>query len=298
MRIPAPNFTATPNDLFDEWLPLLSHVELKVLMAIMRKTFGWHKIRDRISLSQLEKITGSKRSAIIKATKNLQKLGLIFKEVIGQKGSENTVYELIIIEDSNNSYQSPQETPPSLPGRPTKETFQKVSKETYKESSKAKKSQKKDLSPPITFNATTRKFEGITQEDINAWRKAHPSVNVEKAIDECAIWALSNHREHYRISLNTFMKNTEKNHTTAYIPKEEIKYNASEEDIKINKENALCWEKLNESKKISNYSINAKPSSILFVFPNNQSVEVVYHLPKEEFEKQCLPSLKRMKIRN
>lgn len=125
MFIPQPNFTQAPNVLFDEWLPLLTHVELKVLMVIMRKTFGWHKIRDQISLSQLEKYTGSKRSNIITAAENLQKLGLILKQVIGKQGEQETYYELIIKEDSNNSYQSHQGTPPSPTAGPTKETLTK-----------------------------------------------------------------------------------------------------------------------------------------------------------------------------
>jgi|SRR6267378_1587213 len=296
MRIPAPNFTATPNDLFDEWLPLLSHVELKVLMTIMRKTFGWHKIRDRISLSQLEKITGSKRSAIIKAAKNLQKMGLIFKEVVGEKGFENTVYELVVIEDSNNFTQSPGETPPSLPRRPTKETFQNVSKETYKETSKGKKKEKIDLSPKITFNSSTRKFEGITQEDIDTWRKAHPSVNVNKVIDECAIWALSNPREHYRKSINTYMKNTEKNHTTPYIPKDKNEVEFSLEDVKTNKSLAEKWELEYSKKRMQNYDIHAKPSNVLFLFPNNVSESLEFNHPTEEFKKKCQQYLNRLKI--
>lgn len=116
MKISIPNFTQTPNEIFDEWLPVLSHVELKVLMVIMRKTFGWHRIRDRISLSQLEKITGSKRYAIINASKKLQILGLITKKTEGKKGLEETYYELVIIDNSNISYQSPGETGEGSPG--------------------------------------------------------------------------------------------------------------------------------------------------------------------------------------
>lgn len=121
-RVPAPNFTQTPNILFDEWLPQLKLVELRVLMVILRKTFGWQKIKDRISLRQLEKLTGSQRRDIIKAVDRLEELGLIKKDVSGQNGYQETFYELIVHEDSNNSYRCESHTPPSVNLTPTKET--------------------------------------------------------------------------------------------------------------------------------------------------------------------------------
>lgn len=290
MKIPAPNFTQTPNELFDEWLSILSHVELKVLMVIMRKTFGWHKIRDRISLTQLEKITGSKRSAIIKAAKNLQKLGLIFKEVVGEKGLENTVYELVIIEDSNNFNQSPGGTPPSLPAGPTKENVPKYEKKN------SKKKNSNDPSPVISFNRQTLQFEGITETDIRDWRKAHPSVNVLKVLDEAKNWAKSNPRDHYRISLNTFMKNTEMKHTTPWNPPEEKEKNFPPEDVQINKNLAEEWELIYNKNRIQNYDLQSKPSRVLFLFPNNESHEVSYLCSNEEFIKDCKPFILRLKI--
>jgi len=50
-----PNFTQIPNIFFDEWLPILEKGELKVLLYIMRRTYGFQKTKDRISFSQLEK---------------------------------------------------------------------------------------------------------------------------------------------------------------------------------------------------------------------------------------------------
>ncbi len=112
MRINAPTFTMTPNDLFDHWLPNLGEGELKVLLVIMRKTFGWHKARDRISISQLAHITGLREETVVIATKSLQNKGLIIREVTGQIGRQETYYELIINEDSNNSYPSDQPRTP------------------------------------------------------------------------------------------------------------------------------------------------------------------------------------------
>jgi len=99
MQIPAPNYTQTPNDLFDHWLPFLKEIELKVLLVILRKTFGWHKTRDKISLSQLESLTGSNQTRVLKAVKSLIEKGVISKEVIGPIGKQITYYELVIGEN-------------------------------------------------------------------------------------------------------------------------------------------------------------------------------------------------------
>jgi phage replication O-like protein O len=128
MRVTAPNYTQIPNNLLDEWIPKLSEGELRVILVIMRKTFGWHKIRDQISLSQLEKHSGLQRQAILAATKSLENRGLISKTVTGENGTQKTFYELVIIEDSNNLDQYDRNTPPSVIDTPTKENPTKEKK--------------------------------------------------------------------------------------------------------------------------------------------------------------------------
>ena len=49
----SPNYTPVPDELFDEQLPDLSGSELKVLLYIIRLTFGFKKDSDNISLNQL-----------------------------------------------------------------------------------------------------------------------------------------------------------------------------------------------------------------------------------------------------
>lgn len=93
-----PNYTQIPNEMIDKWLPHLKGLEVKVLLVIMRKVFGWHKVRDRISLSQLEKLTGSSRTHICKSIESLIQKGLVYKEICGNSGREETYYQLVIIE--------------------------------------------------------------------------------------------------------------------------------------------------------------------------------------------------------
>jgi phage replication O-like protein O len=88
-------FTKTPNDLSDHWLPFLKEGELKVLVVIMRKTIGYGKKVDWISLSQLEKFTGLARKTILDSVESLLSKGLIIKNLIGKKGSQKTYYEVV-----------------------------------------------------------------------------------------------------------------------------------------------------------------------------------------------------------
>ena len=57
--------------LFDEVMPVVSHAEFKVVMAVVRKTFGWNKGQDRISLSQLVKATGVSMRKVIDSVRSL-----------------------------------------------------------------------------------------------------------------------------------------------------------------------------------------------------------------------------------
>ena len=49
----SPRYTQVPDELFDELMAYLSGAELKVLLYIIRRTFGFKKDSDNISLSQI-----------------------------------------------------------------------------------------------------------------------------------------------------------------------------------------------------------------------------------------------------
>ena len=83
--IPEPNFFQCPNIIIDEYLKELSGSELKCFLFIVRKTKGWHKDVDAISISQFEDYTGLSNRAVIDACNSLVSRGLIFQDV-GQRG--------------------------------------------------------------------------------------------------------------------------------------------------------------------------------------------------------------------
>lgn len=74
-----PNTSSIPNVLFDYWMEKLSPAEFKILMCIARKTYGWNKSHDLISIKQIGVMTGLHKSGIIKNVEKLVSIGLVNK---------------------------------------------------------------------------------------------------------------------------------------------------------------------------------------------------------------------------
>lgn len=93
-----PNYTETPNMLFDDFMKDMSESELKVTLAIVRQTFGYHKKSDPISLSQLEKMTGLSRTACQSGVDAVIKRGLVTRST----GKRNvSIYTLVVNDDQS-----------------------------------------------------------------------------------------------------------------------------------------------------------------------------------------------------
>lgn len=99
-KITRPNFTQIPNVVFDHWMAILTPAEFKVLLCICRKTFGWHKEKDRISLKQIADLTGLSRQSVINNIENLIAAGLVvkFKKKDSLTGDEPNCYEICVHE--------------------------------------------------------------------------------------------------------------------------------------------------------------------------------------------------------
>jgi len=113
-----PHYTQVPDQLFDEHLPYLGHAELKVLLFIIRRTFGWGKSADAISLSQLERGTGLSRRSVREAVKSLEQKRLIVADRCPSPRGDPSVnvYRLNIKNEEPNA-------PAASPARPpTSET--------------------------------------------------------------------------------------------------------------------------------------------------------------------------------
>jgi hypothetical protein len=109
-----PNYTQVPDEVFDQLLPVLSGAELKVLMYVIRRTFGFGKEADAISTAQLadgittrdgrvlDSGTGLAKSSIKTATASLvEKEILTVRRVRSPEGDyETNVYSLRFYEEN------------------------------------------------------------------------------------------------------------------------------------------------------------------------------------------------------
>jgi phage replication O-like protein O len=64
-------FTQVPNQIMDT-MPMRTPAENLVLFAICRKTYGWQKTRDQISISQIMKLTGISKQGVLNCLKSLK----------------------------------------------------------------------------------------------------------------------------------------------------------------------------------------------------------------------------------
>ena len=76
IRVDAPNYTQTPNVIFAT-APEMGEAELRVTLHVIRKTFGWHKLSDEISLTQFEDGTGLSRQSVINGIAQALKRGTV-----------------------------------------------------------------------------------------------------------------------------------------------------------------------------------------------------------------------------
>jgi len=104
----SPNYTPVPDELFDEQLPDLSGAELKVLLYVIRRTFGFKRESDNISLSQmlnglrsrdgrqLDRGVGLTKKTLLLAIKSLEEKQIVFTERRRSlvNGDEPTSYRL------------------------------------------------------------------------------------------------------------------------------------------------------------------------------------------------------------
>ncbi|MCX7599419.1 MAG: replication protein, partial [Armatimonadetes bacterium] len=104
----SPNFTSVPDEVFDLLLSVLTEAELKVLLYIIRRTFGFKKSADSISIrqmtrgirtatgQQLDSGTGLSVPSVTKAVKSLERQGIIvaIRSSSKERGSETTTYAL------------------------------------------------------------------------------------------------------------------------------------------------------------------------------------------------------------
>jgi hypothetical protein len=104
----SPNGTIVPDEVFDVLMPQLGDAELRVLMYVIRRTFGFKKSSDDISLGQitggivtrdgvvLDRGAGVGKTAAVRAVKGLVAKGILLarRNQSRERGNEPTTYAL------------------------------------------------------------------------------------------------------------------------------------------------------------------------------------------------------------
>ncbi|MDP9349923.1 MAG: replication protein [Chloroflexota bacterium] len=106
-----PNFTPVPDEFLDEILPAMkSEAELKIILYAMRRTYGFKRDSDNISISQflhgiktrdgaqLDRGTGLSKRHLLKALDSLEKQGMLVRtrRYSQKNGDEATNYSLVL----------------------------------------------------------------------------------------------------------------------------------------------------------------------------------------------------------
>ena len=107
----SPTYTMVPDEVFDELLVELTGAELKVLLYIIRRTFGFKRESDTISLSQmlhgivtrdgrvLDRGVGLSKKTLLDALRNLSARRIILSQrrQSAERGNEPTAYRLNVL---------------------------------------------------------------------------------------------------------------------------------------------------------------------------------------------------------
>ncbi len=116
----SPNYTMVPDEVFDQLLSELSGAELKVLLYIIRRTFGFKRESDNISLSQmlgglkssdgriLDRGVGITKKTLLGALDSLEARNVIIRSrrQSAQRGNEPTAYRLNVLAQTYRQHSS------------------------------------------------------------------------------------------------------------------------------------------------------------------------------------------------
>ncbi len=73
----SPNHTQVPNDLFDKHLSEMKKSELKVVLAVIRHTLGFHRRKTRVSIRDIMGLTGLANASVTSGAEEAEARGLL-----------------------------------------------------------------------------------------------------------------------------------------------------------------------------------------------------------------------------
>lgn len=142
MGVDKPNYTQIPNLILDDIMRYMDGAELKVTLAIARHTFGFHRERVQLSITDIEGLTGLSRPAVTGALD----VG-IRRNMIARHEQENGrfSYSLVVNDDVLAT---------SKENLPVKKVYQSASKESLPVAVKKINQDGKESLPPAVKKVT------------------------------------------------------------------------------------------------------------------------------------------------
>src|SRR4051794_9720916 len=128
----SPNTTPVPDVLFDELLLRLDNAELRVLLYIIRRTYGFKRSTDDIAISQmvdgirkkdgtvLDRGTGMSKGSVTRGLRGLLEKGVIVarRNTSKERGFEPTTYALKFKTEANTLVSPMRQAPLVSPANP------------------------------------------------------------------------------------------------------------------------------------------------------------------------------------
>jgi phage replication O-like protein O len=145
-----PNYTAIPNELI-EMMPIMSGAELRVMLAAFRKTVGYHKVHEFISLTQFEKMTGLSRQGVIDGIEAAIAHGILAERPTRGKRGVKQYAPVYKIDQSTNSTSQKTDQSNELTGdAPTSQTSRPVTSQLSRHTKEngERKLEDKETPPP------------------------------------------------------------------------------------------------------------------------------------------------------
>lgn len=206
-------FTRLANDLLDAGIGHdMTKRQYKVFLAVIRKTYGFQKKRDRISGSQLSELTKMPRARCSEVLNELIEMKLIIRTggTQGELEINKKTGEWLEHKPKkcyrNSTSKKPKQYSTETVTLSSTETVTDTSTETVHTKERLKDNSKdKELTkvnscsepcsePTIAWIPTNKKDERyeITQSQIDEWSETYPAVNVLQQIREMYSWSNAN----------------------------------------------------------------------------------------------------------
>lgn len=217
---PEPGYTQTPNLLFDEHMRDMSEVELKVVLCAIRRTLGWHKQIDPISLTQFQHMTGLSRKGVLLGIERAIERGVLRPVGNGLRGA--VIYQLClfkVIGEQNTPVQNDQAKSYTSTGKEfTPELVYKV--DTQKKGNKGKKKESASTSSGRQRNPL---FDAIATELFGA--KLDDTAAIKRIAGRVAkLVAFLKERDVQPEAVTRFVKWYQAKYGTVSLPLDEAKF--------------------------------------------------------------------------